>query len=108
MLSNLYRISIYREYCSIKNKSFKDDNNFILSYTQIFFCKRKLYEYVEDKDLTYINYLYIVHVMVYKTLKIIHTTTFHYLIISFIYSKKLLYIKKNLIYSLERHLLISL
>lgn len=76
-LKELPSIPIYIEYCSIKNKSFKDDKTFILNYYAKYFSKSEiLYDSIENNDLIYINDLYIAHFMVYKTLNIINPNTY--------------------------------
>lgn len=76
-LKEITNLPIFIKYCSIKNKSFKDDKDFIISYYVNYFSKSEIiYDYIENNDLTYINDLYIAHVMVFKTLNIIYPTTY--------------------------------
>lgn len=72
----LEQLPLYKDYCSSKEDSFKEDKTFILAYYEHFFADdEKLYEFLEDGYITWADDLCTAHVMVYNTLKCIKSDT---------------------------------
>lgn len=61
---------IYKDYMATKTSDFKEDKNFIVDvFTEIIAPNEKLYEYFEDKKLTWIDDLPVVNTGLLKLLK---------------------------------------
>ncbi len=62
--------SLYKEYISTKTSTFKEDRNFIVDFfKEIVAPNDKLYNYLEDKNLTWLDDLPIVNTTILKILK---------------------------------------
>ncbi|NER16055.1 transcription antitermination factor NusB [Spongiivirga citrea] len=61
---------LYKSYLKDENQSYKDDRNIILDlYKEVIAPNDKLYDYLEDKKLTWLDDLPLVNTMVLKTLR---------------------------------------
>ena len=70
LLKELSQSSIYETYLTDTSPTFKKDQDFIVSfYRKILAPNEKLYEYLEDKRLTWLDDFPLVNTMVVKTLK---------------------------------------
>lgn len=62
--------ALYKEYMSSKISSFKEDRNFIVDvFTEIIAPNEKLYDYIEDKKLTWLDDLPVVNTGILKLLR---------------------------------------
>jgi N utilization substance protein B len=69
LFNELKKEAWYEEYLSQKNTSFKDDQNFIIKvFKEVIAPNEKLYEYLEDKRLTWVDDLPIVNTAMVKML----------------------------------------
>ncbi|WP_299334007.1 transcription antitermination factor NusB [uncultured Psychroserpens sp.] len=61
---------LYKEYMSTKTSTFKEDKNFVIDmFTEIIAPNDKLYEYFEDKRITWLDDLPVVNTAILKLLK---------------------------------------
>ncbi|WP_236011213.1 transcription antitermination factor NusB [Olleya sediminilitoris] len=67
---------LYKEYMSTKTSTFKEDKNFILDvFKEIIAPNDKLYDYIEDKNLTWLDDLPTVNTAILKLLRKIKETS---------------------------------
>lgn len=67
---------LYKEYMSTKTSTFKEDKNFILDiYKEIIAPNAKLYDYLEDKNLTWLDDLPTVNTFILKLLRKLKETS---------------------------------
>ncbi len=67
---------MYEEYMSTRSGSFKEDKNFIITiFKEIIAPNEKLYEYLEDKKLTWLDDLPLVNTAILKMLQKLKETT---------------------------------
>ncbi|UOB16986.1 transcription antitermination factor NusB [Abyssalbus ytuae] len=70
ILQDIYESDIYKKYMADKNSSFSDDKDFILDiYSHVIATNEKLYDYLEDKKLTWLDDLPLINTMVLKVFK---------------------------------------
>jgi transcription antitermination protein NusB len=70
LLNVIKESSLYEDYMSSKNSSFEEDKEFIAAvFTEIIAPNTKLYEYLEDHKLTWIDDIPIVNTLILKQLK---------------------------------------
>ena len=61
---------LYKEYMSTKTSDFKEDRNFIVDiFSEIIATDDKLYDYIEDKKLTWIDDLPVINTIIQKLLR---------------------------------------
>ena len=62
--------TLYKEYMSTKTSDFKEDRNFIVDiFSEIIATDDKLYDYIEDKKLTWIDDLPVINTIIQKLLR---------------------------------------
>lgn len=67
---------LYKDYMSTKTSTFKEDKNFVIDiFTEIIAPNDKLYDYFEDKRITWLDDLPVVNTAILKLLKKIKTTS---------------------------------
>lgn len=70
ILKSILDSDIYKDYMSTKTSTFKDDKNFVIDmFTEIIAPNDKLYEYFEDKRITWLDDLPVVNTAILKLLK---------------------------------------
>ncbi len=70
LLNTIKQSSLYEKYMSIKKSSFEDDKDFVVSmFTDLIAPNEKLYEYLEDHKLTWIDDIPVVNTQIQKQLK---------------------------------------
>jgi transcription antitermination protein NusB len=76
LLSEIKASSLYKKYINIETNSFDEDKNFILDvFTEIIAPNEKLYEYIEDNNLTWIDDIALVNTQIHRDLKAITAKT---------------------------------
>ncbi|MGJ8592402.1 MAG: transcription antitermination factor NusB [Aquaticitalea sp.] len=61
---------LYKDYMSTKTSSFKEDKDFVVDiFSEIIAPNDKLYEYIEDKKLTWIDDLPVINTIIQKSLR---------------------------------------
>jgi N utilization substance protein B len=76
IFKNILGSNIYKTYTSDSEQSFKADKQFILDvYTEIIAPNDKLYDYFEDKKLTWIDDLPVVNTVILKVLRKLKLTS---------------------------------
>jgi len=67
---------LYKDYMTTKTSTFKEDKNFVIDiFTEIIAPNDKLYDYFEDKRITWLDDLPVVNTAILKLLKKIKTTS---------------------------------
>lgn len=67
---NLLSTDLYAEYMQTKTSTFNEDKNFVIDvFSEIIAPNNKLYDYLEDKNLTWIDDLPVVNTAILKLLK---------------------------------------
>lgn len=67
---------IYKDYMSTRTSTFKEDKDFIIDvFTEIIAPNDKLYDYFEDKRITWLDDLPVVNTAILKSLKRVKTTS---------------------------------
>lgn len=62
--------TLYKDYMSTKTSDFKEDRNFIVDvFSEIIATDDKLYDYIEDKKLTWIDDLPVINTIIQKLLR---------------------------------------
>jgi transcription antitermination protein NusB len=75
LLSEVKESALYSSYMSKSNTSFEDDRDFVAAvFTEIIAPNVKLYEYLEDHKLTWIDDIPLVNTLILKQLKSIKNT----------------------------------
>jgi N utilization substance protein B len=73
--NQLKESEVYKEYLTTRNSSFKEDKDFVVQiFKEIVAPNDKLYEYLEDKKLTWLDDLPIVNTTILKLLKKVKPT----------------------------------
>ena len=68
--NNLMSSDLYKDYMQTRVSTFKDDKNFVIAFfKEIVAPNEKLYEYLEDKNLTWLDDLPIINTAILKLLK---------------------------------------
>lgn len=70
LYKELLKSDLYNEYMQTRTSTFKEDKNFVIDFfKEIIAPNEKIYEYLEDKNLTWLDDLPIVNTAIVKTLK---------------------------------------
>ncbi len=70
VLEDILQSKYYKEYMNISESSFLDDQKFIIDiYKNVIAVNDKLYEYIEDNNLTWLDDLPLVNTLILKLLK---------------------------------------
>ena len=70
LLSELKKSELFNKYMSTRNSSFEEDKNFVVDmFTEIIAPNEKLYDYLEDNKLTWIDDIPLVNTQIQKQLK---------------------------------------
>lgn len=76
LFKEILKSEMYNDYCSDKEITFKKDKSFILDiYTEIIAPNDKLYDYFEDKRLTWLDDLPVVNTAIIKVLRKLKLTS---------------------------------
>ena len=76
LLSELKKSELFNKYMSTRNSSFEEDKNFVVDmFTEIIAPNEKLYDYLEDNKLTWIDDIPLVNTEIQKQLKKISTAS---------------------------------
>jgi len=76
LLNEIKQSSLYRNYMNTKKNSFEEDKEFVVDmFTELIAPNEKLYEYLEDNKLTWIDDIPLVNTQIQKQLKQISETT---------------------------------
>ena len=75
LLNEIKQSSLYRNYMNTKKNSFEEDKEFVVDmFTELIAPNEKLYEYLEDNKLTWIDDIPLVNTQIQKQLKQISET----------------------------------
>ncbi len=70
LLNEIKQSSLYRNYMSSKKRSFEEDKEFVVDmFTELIAPNEKLYEYLEDNKLTWVDDIPLVNTQIQKQLK---------------------------------------
>lgn len=70
LLNEIKKSSLYQNYISTKKTSFEEDKQFVIDmFTEVLAPNEKLYEYLEDNKLTWIDDIPLVNTQIQKQLK---------------------------------------
>jgi N utilization substance protein B len=70
LLNEIKQSSLYGNYMSIEKSSFEEDKEFVLTmFTELIAPNEKLYEYLEDNKLTWVDDIPLVNTQIQKQLK---------------------------------------
>jgi len=70
LLNEIKKSSLYQQYMTTKKTSFDDDKQFVVDmFTEVLAPNEKLYEYLEDNKLTWIDDIPLVNTQIQKQLK---------------------------------------
>ncbi len=76
LLSDIKASNLYETYINSKTNSFDEDKNFVINiFTEIIAANEKLYEYIEDNNLTWIDDIPLVNTQIQRDLKAITAKT---------------------------------
>ncbi|WP_460219470.1 transcription antitermination factor NusB [Psychroserpens sp. MEBiC05023] len=76
ILKSILESDIYKDYMSTKTSTFKEDKNFVIDvFTEIIAPNDKLYDYFEDKQITWLDDLPVVNTAILKLLKKVKVST---------------------------------
>lgn len=76
MFKAILESDIYKDYMSTKSSTFKEDKNFVIDlFTEIIAPNDKLYDYFEDKRITWLDDLPVVNTAILKLLKKVKVTS---------------------------------
>ena len=75
LLNEIKNSSIYDDYMLVKETNFEQDKQFVINvYTDIIAPNVKLYEYLEDQKLTWIDDIPLINTLILKQLKAVKNT----------------------------------
>ena len=70
IFKSLLENDVYKDYMSTKTSTFKEDKNFVIDfYKQVVAPNDKLYDYLEDKNITWLDDVPVVNTAIVKLLK---------------------------------------
>lgn len=70
IFKTLLESDVYKDYMATKISTFKEDKNFVIDfYKQIIAPNDKLYDYIEDKNITWLDDLPVINTTIVKLLK---------------------------------------
>ena len=70
LLNEIKKSDLYQKYMSTKNSTFEEDKQFVIDmFTEVLAPNEKLYEYLEDHKLTWIDDIPLVNTQILKQLK---------------------------------------
>ena len=76
LFKTILKSDVYKNYCNAEETSFKKDKQFIIEvYTGIIAPNDKLYDYFEDKKLTWVDDLPVVNTAILKVLRKLKITS---------------------------------
>jgi N utilization substance protein B len=76
LLNEIKKSNLYQEYISTKKSTFEEDKQFVVNmFTEVLAPNEKLYEYLEDHKLTWIDDIPLVNTQIQKQLKQISETS---------------------------------
>ncbi|MBO6607204.1 MAG: transcription antitermination factor NusB [Psychroserpens sp.] len=73
---DMLKSDLYKDYMATKVSTFNDDKNFVIDlFTEVIAPNDKLYDYFEDKRITWLDDLPVVNTVILKLLKKVKSTT---------------------------------
>ena len=89
IINKIFNSNIYKSYIDIKNSSFEDHKRVVVSiFKRIVASDDKLYEYVEEKSISWINDFPLVNTLVLESLKKIENSSKKSFVFKKLYKKK--------------------